>query len=117
MHVRLELDAMPASRALAEHASRRLRVALDHLSHRIRSAAVRVTDVNGPRGGVDKRCDVRVELAPTGTVLLSQHADDAYGAIDRAATRLKQAVLRELERRSPRQNGRARRRGEQTRRG
>jgi hypothetical protein len=61
--------------ALLAHVERRLRVALSRFGPRIREAAVKLTDLNGPRGGFDKQCQ------------------------DLASDRIECSVTRELERR------------------
>ena len=98
MHVRLSATNLAASDALDAHVRKRLGFALGRLAHRVKSAVVRVSDVNGPRGGDDKRCLVHVELHPRGTIVLSDRSSDVYGAVDRAAGRLKHAVARTIER-------------------
>ncbi len=102
MQIDLATTNLSGSTALDSHVRRRLAFALGQLSHRIRSAAVTLSDVNGPRGGRDKRCHVRVELHPRGTVVLTDVAPDVYKAVDRAASRLKRAAARAIERRCPR---------------
>jgi putative sigma-54 modulation protein len=89
----------PALRALVE---RRVRFALDRQDHRIRSVRVRLEDLNGPRGGVDKRCMIQVR-GDRGWMLLAEHtAADLRAAVAGAADRLEQAMSRALERRRDR---------------
>lgn len=102
MRVEVVTTNLSRSEALSSHVRRRIGFALDHLAHRVRSAVVRLSDTNGPRGGVDKRCCLRVELEPRGTVILSERSADVYAAVDRATGRLKKAVVRGIERRCPR---------------
>jgi hypothetical protein len=60
---------------------------------------VRLTDVNGPRGGFDKRCRIAVALVPRGEVMVEGSGDDPFALITDAAKRVGRAVRRELERR------------------
>jgi len=60
---------------------------------------LRMDDVNGPRGGADKRCQIVARIAPWGDFRVEGLDGDLYGAIDRAADRLDRAVAREIERR------------------
>ena len=46
--------------ALRDHALRRVHTALRRFAPRLGDVHVRLSDVNGPRGGVDKRCHVNV---------------------------------------------------------
>lgn len=91
-----------SSRALRTYADLRLRTALEHLDHRIRSVVVWLTDVNGPKGGRDTRCRVLIRLGPSGQIVLTERSDDAYRAIDSVSQRLKETVRRNLHRRHPR---------------
>lgn len=83
--------------ALREHVARRLRFALGRVAARLHRVSVRVDDVNGPRGGVDKRCQVRLVL-PGRTITIDELDRDLYVAIDRAAERAGRAAERTLER-------------------
>ncbi|MEY4094729.1 MAG: hypothetical protein RLZZ53_1928 [Acidobacteriota bacterium] len=81
--------------AIAERARRRVRFALDRFGNRVRSVRVRITDINGPRGGVDKQCIVAVRLQhPTRLMLIEHMAADFGEAVDRAADRAGRSVAR-----------------------
>ena len=80
---------------LSRLARRRFELALGRFHARIRSVVVRVTDLNGPRGGVDKRCRVTVQLgAPKRTLVIEDTDPDAAIAIDRVADRTVRTVAR-----------------------
>src|SRR3982751_2969006 len=95
--VNYELDDV-----LKGHIERRLRFALGRFAARIRRLTVRLTDVNGPRGGLDKRCRIAVALVPRGTVTVEGAGDDPFALVAGAAKRAGRAVRRELERRRDR---------------
>ena len=54
--------------------SNRLRQALGRLHGLVEGMKVRLDDVNGPAGGVDKRCNVEVLVQGTGPVAVSATA-------------------------------------------
>ena len=54
--------------AILEHVRRRLSEGLSHYAPRVRAITVRVSDVNGPRGGADKRCNLEVGGPDVGTL-------------------------------------------------
>ena len=85
--------------ALRAHIERRLLFALGRFQRRIRRVTVRVFDVNGPRGGVDKTCRVVVDVIPSGRIVVEHTEDDLHTAMDWAAERTGHAVGRELARR------------------
>ena len=83
--------------ALLDHVDRRIRFALGRFAARLSRVAVRVGDVNGPRGGVDKRCWIHLELG--GKALTIDEVDaDLYVAIDRASERAGRATERAIAR-------------------
>jgi ribosome-associated translation inhibitor RaiA len=84
---------------------RRLSFALSRFGGRVRAVAVSLVDMNGPRGGIDKKCSMQARLAPRGSVRVEDTDSELPAAVDRAATRLARAVVRALERRREASNG------------
>lgn len=84
-----------ATETLRDYAARRLSFALRRFRHRIRHIAVRVIDVNGPRGGVDTRCSMTAELADGRRLFVDATAAWPFAAITDAARRLGEAARRE----------------------
>ena len=81
--------------ALTVLARRRLVFALGRFGPRVRSLAVRLKDVNGPKGGVDKVCLIAVRLTePRSEIVVEDGDADAAVAIDRAVDRAGRAVAR-----------------------
>jgi ribosome-associated translation inhibitor RaiA len=97
IHVRSRGLELPDE--LRTHAERRLLFALGRFGRRVQSVMLRIDDVNGPRGGADKRCHILARLVPWGDVRVEELDRDLCAAIDRAADRLDRAVAREIERR------------------
>ena len=88
-------------------AERSFRFALGRFGPRIDRVTVRLVDLNGPRGGVDKRCRVEVKLRPSGAFLVEEMDASLSPAIDRAADRVARAADRRIKRRrEPAQPGR-----------
>ena len=84
--------------AILGHVRRRLAECLSHYAPRLRSVTARVSDVNGPRGGLDKRCHIEVRGPGFGTACVDAVDPDLYRAVDRAAARLRKQLARELGR-------------------
>ena len=84
--------------ALREHIERRLHFALARSDAVVARLSVRLSDLNGPRGGEDKRCHLRITLTDAPEVLIEDTEADLYVAIDRAADRAGRTVARRLER-------------------
>ena len=84
--------------ALREYTGRRLKFALARAGDRVRRVTVRLSDVNGPRGGIDKRCRIQVTMNGIAAVVIEDTEADLYLAIDRAADRTGRSVARRLAR-------------------
>ena len=78
-----------------------LESALAPVRARLRWVDAYLTDVNGPRGGPDKRCRVVAHVA-TGTVVVERIGRDLVVAASAAATRCRRLVLARLKRRRDR---------------
>jgi putative sigma-54 modulation protein len=87
------------SRRMRRLANRRVAFALARFGRQVRSVSVCLEDVNGPRGGVDKRCAIQADLAPGGSVRVEKTDSELPAAVGRAAMRLAQAVARAIGRR------------------
>ena len=98
MHLDIRGQNFTLTPSLLEHVERRLHSALARFDGRVTRVAVRVADVNGPRGGVDKRCRIAVRVRPAGEIVVEGTCPDLYAAIDVAADRIGRSVQREVER-------------------
>lgn len=86
------------SHALSGHVKRRLGFALSSRDIHIQRVMVRLSDINGPRGGADKCCHIQVVLPQLPDVVIEDTEVDLYAAIDRAADRAGRTVDRRLAR-------------------
>lgn len=87
------------SAAQRDQMIRRAQFALSRLSLEIRDVEIVVTDVNGPRGGDDKRCQVRIRGPRLRPIVVEQTGADAVATVSDAVERAGRATLRTLERR------------------
>jgi ribosomal subunit interface protein len=87
--------------AIDAHVRARLTAALNQHQSHVARVEVKLKDVNGPRGGVDKVCDVVVKISPRGEVRVSKSDSDLYSAVSIAADAAKNAAGRELGKRKP----------------
>jgi hypothetical protein len=83
---------------MRELSVQRVRFALRRLSNYVPRAKVQFTDVNGPRGGIDKRCQVELSTAKAGTVVIASLASDWRTALDRSMGRATRVLTRSLQR-------------------
>lgn len=76
----------------------RVRFVLRRLTPFVPRAKVQFSDVNGPRGGVDKRCQVELSTEAAGTVVIASLAQDWRTALDRSLGRATRVLKRSLQR-------------------
>jgi putative sigma-54 modulation protein len=85
------------SKTAEVYACERASMTLDRVAARIRSVSLRFEDLNGPRGGVDKRCTVEA-IGEFGSLVASAKSRNYYAAADRALGKLERGVVRALDR-------------------
>jgi putative sigma-54 modulation protein len=79
--------------------TRRLGMKLGKFAWSIERVTVRARDVNGPRGGLDQECTVKVVLSGLPSVVVKRRHAVLQAAIDEALHAVEQAVRRRVERR------------------
>ena len=103
MKIEIRFRGLEYSNALREHVARRIHFHLSRFGSELMTVLVRIADVNGPKGGIDKRCQVTVRGQRFGSATLNEMSGDAYSAVDMAMERVSRSVGRELDRvRGPR---------------
>jgi len=85
-----------ADAAVRERLERRLHFALGRFGDQVQRVSIYLADVIGPRGGVDKLCQIAAELPGHGRAVVEGVDDSLSAAIDRTADRIGQAVSRRL---------------------
>jgi putative sigma-54 modulation protein len=98
MQLDIQTQGFDLTYAISGYIDRRLASGLGRSAHHVSRVAVLLADINGPRGGIDKRCRIRVRLDPSVEVVVEDTQSDLYTAIDRAAKRVGRSVARKLGR-------------------
>lgn len=98
MQINIQARNFPLTDALRSHVERRLGFALSSRDDHIQRITVRLSDINGPRGGADKRCHIQVVISQLADVVIEDTELDIYTAIDRAADRASRTLDRRLSR-------------------
>jgi ribosomal subunit interface protein len=97
MQIEIQARNFSLTRVMREHIERRLGFALSACYRHVKRIMVRLSDINGPRGGNDKRCHLEVFL-PDQAVVVENNEAELYVAINRAASRAGRTVMRQLRR-------------------
>jgi len=89
----------PEAGQLKDLAGERLRLAMQRVAPPITTAWIRLDDMNGPRGGIDKRCTLELHTPGAGTLVVSARASDWRRAFEDALARITRSLVREWKRR------------------
>lgn len=92
----------PDAQALRVQAESRVRFATQRLSSFVSRAVVRLKDLNGPRGGVDKLCQIQFNTANGGVLVVSSRGAHWRAALEQALARASHALARRFSARKPR---------------
>ena len=94
VHIDIHASGFNLTDGLRDHARRKIAHALDHFGFPGGRIRVRLSDINGPRGGLDKRCQIHISLPRRDHVIVEDIESDLYIAIDRAAERAGESLRR-----------------------
>ena len=99
-HIRA--DGPPVNAEDRAYLRRKLGMMLGKFARAVERVSVRIRDVNGPRGGMDKACRIKVVLTRLPSVVIDEQRASLRAAMDGALQRTERAVRRSMERRSAR---------------
>ncbi|MEQ9453317.1 MAG: HPF/RaiA family ribosome-associated protein [Phycisphaeraceae bacterium] len=109
MNVHVHALNIDHSETLKNHVQNRISTALERFGKRVGKVIVRLSDLNGPRGGQDMYCQMQVDVLGCGLLIVEQTDADVYHAVDQAADRIKRNVKRAINKKrdaSARRNAR-----------
>lgn len=98
MQMDIQSQGFSLTDGIRDYVMKRLAYALAHGDATITRIIVRLSDINGPRGGEDKRCLIEVRLKAATSVVIEDIEADLYVAIDRATERAGRTLARRLAR-------------------
>lgn len=97
MQVDIQSLGFSLTPALSDYAGKRIDYSLSFASDRIARLTMRLSDINGRRGGQDKRCLLELRIKGAPGIVVEDVEEDLYAAIDRATERARRALVRKLE--------------------
>lgn len=104
MKINIQAHDFSLTGSLRQHVERKVLTSMSCCSDRIELVNVALVDINGPKGGVDKSCQIQVVLSGLPNIVVEDIESDLYFAISRAAGRVGRTVRRKLERQRERMN-------------
>lgn len=98
MQIEIQTRDFMLTEGLRAHVERRLQFAMSRFQDRALRVTVRLSDVNGPRGGVDKHCHLQIRVGGLPDIVIEDTEADLYVAVDRAVERAGRTLRRQLKR-------------------
>ena len=109
MKIGIQCRGFSLTSAITGYVHKRLGFLLGRGIRRLRRVDVTLSDLNGPRGGIDKRCLIKVSLDGLRPVVIEDVQSHLYMAIDRAAGRASRTVVRRMALHNSRRRAKAQR--------
>ena len=106
MKLELRAKGIQVTEKLRAHIDQRLRSALGRFGDRVRRVSVSLKDINGPKGGEDIRCEIRAQIANSGSLVIQETNTNSFAAVARASARARQTLARQIGRIKARRRGR-----------
>ena len=102
MKIDITMQQNFSDNAVYSQLARQVRFALSRFGTYLQIVKIRITDINGPKGGVDKRCVVSVKLASSGEVVVQGEGENIFSALNYSLSRAGRLINRSLALRSGR---------------
>lgn len=84
----------PEAAQLRELVERRMRFVMRRLNWLVPRATISLSDINGPRGGIDKRVHIELKAHTRHPIVVTAVAKDWRSAVDSALARAARALMR-----------------------
>lgn len=101
MNLEIHASRVRLTNSIREQVERRIEFATGRFSEHVERVSVLLEDTNGPRGGDDKLCRVRVHLVGDRSPLIAETVQaEVSVSIDVAADNISRQIAKRLDRRT-----------------
>lgn len=97
MQIDIQSRGFELTESLRDFTAKRLAYSLSHGTTRIKRVVVRLSDINGPKGGDDKRCHLELRLSGLPEIVIEETQSDLYAAVSRATERAGRTLARRID--------------------
>lgn len=98
MKIKIQSRDFTLTDALHQKITDKLHLILNRYGHRIRKTEVTLSDINGPKGGADKRCVMKFRVNHLKTIVVQDTTSDMYDSINNCAIRVRRTLERQFGR-------------------
>lgn len=102
MDVTLDTRNVTVPATFKNRLSRRVAGFFTRFDHSVRKLHVTLKDVNGPRGGIDKVCQLNIELTDGNQIIVQERSNRLVKAMGLCIRRARSLVAGQLRKKRPR---------------
>ena len=99
INIRFVDDSLAVNKDVSSYAREKIQSALKNTKQYIDEVNIRLMDLNGPKGGIDKLCSLQLSIPGQTPVHIKSRQGNVYAAISDAANRAAQKSQRRVRRR------------------
>jgi putative sigma-54 modulation protein len=99
MKIDITMQQSGLNKKISRKITRKARLALCRFNTSIQAVTIRITDTNGPKGGIDMQCVVSMKLISVGELVVHGEGGDIFSAVNQCLSRADRVISRSLERR------------------
>jgi len=96
MQIEIQARNFSLTEALQRYVLKRINSALISSNDSVQRIIVRLSSVNGLKGGADKRCHIQVVIPHQSDVIIEDVEENMYAAVDNATDRAGRTVTRHV---------------------
>jgi hypothetical protein len=100
MRIDIQANGLILTSGLRQHIKQRLLTSFQRTQQHFRKISVRLLDINGPRGGLDKRCRLHIGLVGGQDLVIESTDTQLHNAIEGAAHRAESNLFKRLGKRT-----------------
>lgn len=97
MQILVKSKGFPLEENEKEFVIERVRFSLTRYASRIAQVLIVLDDINGPKGGFDKRCRINLKLDNQPTIVVQETLTSVQDAVNSSLARLKRTVARNID--------------------
>ncbi len=98
MLIKIYAPGIEMSETLKHHAESKARLALGLFVEKVQRVDIFLSDVNGPKGGEDMVCKIKVSAVKNSTIVVQEKSENLRSAINICMHRLKRSAARKFSR-------------------
>ena len=98
MNIFINSAKLKSESGINEYIEYRIGFAFSRTRRFIRAIEVALTDINGPKGGIDQQCKIIVQPYASPTIVIMERQSKIKHAVDRSITRASRNLSQQIKR-------------------